>query len=84
LREFLEGELRDAGVVVVHEWNSPEVVASILSLKAKLGFRTLFHDTHHRAYTNPREILRFPLAEFDGVLAFGDAIRKIYSEAFGV
>ena len=39
---------------------------------------------HHRAYTNPREVLRFTLSEFDGVLAFGEAIRKIYSEAFGV
>jgi spore maturation protein CgeB len=84
LGEFLVRELRGADVVVVHEWNSPEVVASILALKAKLGFRALFHDTHHRAYTNPREVLRFPLQEFDGVLAFGEAIRKIYSEAFGV
>ena len=84
LREFLARELRDADVVVIHEWNSPEVVATILSFKAKLGFRALFHDTHHRAYTNPREVLQFPLAEFDGVLAFGEAIRRIYSEAFGV
>ena len=83
-KEFLTSELRDADVVLVHEWNSPSVVSSILSLKAMLGFRALFHDTHHRAYTNPREVLQFPLAEFDGVLAFGDAIRKIYSEAFGV
>ncbi len=84
LKEFLARELRGADVVVIHEWNSPEVVATILSLKQKFGFRALFHDTHHRAYTNPREVLRFPLAEFDGVLAFGDAIRGIYSEAFGV
>ena len=84
LGEFLVRELTGADVVVVHEWNSPEVVANILALKAKLGFRALFHDTHHRAYTNPREVLRFPLEEFDGVLAFGEAIRKIYSEAFGV
>lgn len=83
-RDFAERELRGADVVIVHEWNSPEVVANILSLKSKLGFRALFHDTHHRAYTNPREILRVPLSEFDGVLAFGDAIRKIYSEAFAV
>ena len=82
--QFLATELHDADVVLIHEWNSPEVVASILSLKTKFGFRVLFHDTHHRAYTNPREVLRFPLAEFDGVLAFGEAIRKIYSEAFGV
>jgi spore maturation protein CgeB len=84
LKEFLLRELRGADVVVVHEWNAPEVVANILSLKQQLGFRALFHDTHHRAYTNPREVLRFPLSEFDGVLAFGEAIRKIYVEAFGV
>src|SRR3954462_13023200 len=84
LKEFLSGELRGADVVVVHEWNAPEVVSHILSLKQKLGFRALFHDTHHRAYTNPREVLRFPLSEFDGVLACGEAIRKIYLEAFGV
>jgi spore maturation protein CgeB len=83
-REFAGHELRGADVVVIHEWNPPEIVSSILSVKRKLGFRALFHDTHHRAYTNPREMLRFPLSEFDGVLAFGEAIRKIYSEGFGV
>jgi spore maturation protein CgeB len=84
LQQFLQRELRGADVVVIHEWNSPDVVANILSLRPKFGFRALFHDTHHRAYTNPGEVMRFPLADFDGVLAFGEAIRKIYSEAFGV
>jgi spore maturation protein CgeB len=84
LKEFLMRELAGSDVVVIHEWNSPEVVSGILSLKRELGFRALFHDTHHRAYTNPREVLRFPLAEFDGVLAFGEAIRRIYREVFGV
>jgi spore maturation protein CgeB len=84
LASLLESELAGADVVVVHEWNSPEVVAAILERKARLGFRALFHDTHHRAYTNPREILRFPLDRFDGVLAFGNAIRRIYLDAFGV
>ena len=84
LREFLVRELSGADIVVIHEWNSPEVVANILSLKGKLGFKALFHDTHHRAYTNPREVMRFPLDQFDGVLAFGEAIRKIYADVFGV
>jgi spore maturation protein CgeB len=66
----------------VHEWNSTEVVEAILSLKARHGFRALFHDTHHRAYTNPREISRFRVRAFDGVLAFGEAIRRIYVDAF--
>jgi len=84
LREFLDTELAGADVVVIHEWNSPEVVNAILRLKHKLRFRVLFHDTHHRAYSNPKEILRLPLNEFDGVLAFGDAIRRIYIDGFGV
>lgn len=84
LRSFLAEELRDADIVIVHEWNSPQLAAEIAELKQKFGFRLLFHDTHHRAYTSPREILRFPLNEFDGVLAFGEAIRQIYLQAFGV
>lgn len=84
LREFLLHELSGADIVVVHEWNSPEVVANILSLKAKLGFKALFHDTHHRAYSSPHEMAKFPLHDFDGVLAFGEPVRKIYAGAFGV
>ena len=60
------------------------MVQEILSRKKRLGFRALFHDTHHRAYSNAAQILRFPLHLFDGVLAFGEAIRKIYREGFGV
>jgi spore maturation protein CgeB len=60
------------------------VVNSVLALKQQLGFRALFHDTHHRAYSTPRDILRFNLQYFDGVLAFGEAIRKIYTDGFGV
>ena len=84
LTDSLRQELRDADVVIIHEWSEPEVVHAILSLKDELGFRALLHDTHHRAYTNPREILRFPLQHFDGVLAFGEVIRRIYSDGFGV
>ncbi|HEV2117544.1 MAG TPA: glycosyltransferase [Terriglobales bacterium] len=83
-RVFAREELRGADVVLVHEWNPPEIVGHIVALKRELGFRLLFHDTHHRAYTNPKEMLRLPLKEFDGVLAFGEAIRRIYKEGFGI
>lgn len=82
--EFASSHLRGADVVIIHEWNEPKVVNTILELKHKLHFRALFHDTHHRAYTNAREILRFRLDLFDGVLAFGEAIRKIYHDGFGI
>ncbi|HJX00044.1 MAG TPA: hypothetical protein VJ453_07775, partial [Terriglobales bacterium] len=79
--DFARNELRDADVVVVHEWNSTGAVQTILSLQRQYGFRSLFHDTHHRAYTSPKEIARFQIPEFDGVLAFGEAVRRIYPEA---
>ena len=80
--DFLNEELKGVDVVVVHEWNSPELVQRILGLRQQCGFRVLFHDTHHRSYTAPQQIARFPIREFDGVLAFGEAIRRIYLEAF--
>jgi spore maturation protein CgeB len=82
--EYAAGELREADVVLVHEWSSPKLVRTILDLKVKLGFKALFHDTHHRAYTNPNDIKQLNVDQFDGVLAFGEAIRRIYMHAFAI
>ena len=82
--QFLEDELKDTDIVLIHEWNDPLVVNSVLGVKKKCGFKALFHDTHHRAYTQAGEILKFDLHLFDGVLAFGEAIRRIYADGFGV
>jgi spore maturation protein CgeB len=84
LAPFLDEELKDVDLVLIHEWNEPWLVNKVLELKEKYGFRALFHDTHHRAYTSPGEILRFHLHKVDGVLAFGEAIRRIYADGFGV
>jgi spore maturation protein CgeB len=84
LESFLAAELRGVDVVIIHEWNEPRVVNAALALKEKYKFLALFHDTHHRAYSSPRDILRFQMHLFDGVLAFGDAIRRIYQDGFGI
>lgn len=81
---FLQSELSDTHMVLLHEWNQPLVVNSVLGLKQKLGFIALLHDTHHRAYTCAGEILKFHLHLLDGVLAFGEALRRIYTEGFGI
>ena len=84
LDPFLNEQLRDVDLVLVHEWNEPWLVNKVLALREHYGFRALFHDTHHRAYTRAGEILRFHLHKVDGVLAFGEAIRRIYADGFGV
>lgn len=83
-QSFLCQELKETHLVILHEWNDPRVVNSILALKNRIGFLALFHDSHHRAYTRAGEILQFHLHLIDGVLAFGEAIRRIYADGFGV
>lgn len=78
--DFYE-ELEGMDLVVVHEWNSPEVVQGIGRTRAaSKRFRLLFHDTHHRSVTNPGEMEKYDLSEYDVVLAFGETIRDIYLE----
>jgi len=83
-RQFLYQELKDVDLALLHEWNSPGVVNSVLDVKARCGFIALLYDSHHRAYTHTGEILRFNLHLLDGVLAFGEAVRRIYADGFGV
>lgn len=75
----LDEALDGADLVLVHEWNSPDLVARI-GLRRTQGtpFTLLFHDTHHRAVTAPWELAHFDLNGFDGVLAFGSVLREIY------
>lgn len=68
-----------ADVVLVHEWNTPALVAALGNQrKAGARYTLLFHDTHHRAVTAPDEMERYELESFDGVLAFGAVLREIY------
>lgn len=75
----LEQALDCADLVLVHEWNTPELIARIGQCRIKGGsFTLLFHDTHHRAVTAPDDLGGIDLDGFDGVLAFGEVLREIY------
>jgi spore maturation protein CgeB len=74
----LDEVLGDIELAVVHEWNSPELIAEIGAFRAKASFRLLFHDSHHRAVTQPDTIARLDLSGYDGVLAYGSSLRDIY------
>ena len=84
LRDDLRAALAGADVVMVHEWSEPRVANAIPALARAEGAAVLFHDTHHRPWSEPEAIARFHLAEFDGVLAFGDVLRDVYRDRFGV
>jgi spore maturation protein CgeB len=75
----LDAELAGADLVLVHEWNEATLVAAIGAHRAA-GARhvLLFHDTHHRSVSEPEAMARYDLSAYDGVLAFGDVIRRRY------
>jgi spore maturation protein CgeB len=78
----LERELASVDAVIVHEWSDHDLVRRIGDLRKQSGrFVLLFHDTHHRMVTDPESMLAYDLSGYDGVLAFGAAIRELYERA---
>jgi spore maturation protein CgeB len=75
----LDSVLRDADIVLVHEWNSPDLVRRIGKHHGKhRSYLLYFHDTHHRSATDPFSMSAYDLRLYDGVLAYGEVIRQTY------
>ena len=75
----LDKALEGADVVIVHEWNEHALVAAIGAHRRRGGCYTLlFHDTHHRAVSDPASMQAYDLSGYDGVLAFGETLSEVY------
>ena len=75
----LDEVLAEADAVIVHEWNEPWLIAAIGGMRRRgARFTLLFHDTHHRAVSDPEAIRTFDLSGYDGVLAFGATLAEVY------
>jgi spore maturation protein CgeB len=82
--DLWRSRLRGMDVVILHEWNPPSLAQRLLRLREKFAYKLLFHDTHHRASSSPEQVALFDLERFDGILAFGNALRNVYHERFGL
>jgi spore maturation protein CgeB len=82
LRDFDPGAALDgADLVIVHEWNDRELVRRIGEDRKRAGaYRLLFHDTHHRMVTDQQSMAAYDLSNFDGVLAYGRVLQRLYEE----
>ena len=75
----LDRLLDGVDLVLVHEWNEPELIRHIgAHHQRNRDYVLLFHDTHHRSVTNPDSFAASDLTYYDGVLAYGRVIRDIY------
>lgn len=72
--------LAGVDLVLVHEWNDHELVRRIGSHRLKTGgYHLLFHDSHHRALTDPASMAAYDLSGYDGVLAYGKTLSDVYA-----
>ncbi len=77
----LDALVDGASLVIVHEWNDPSLVARLGALRVQgAPFTLLFHDTHHRAVSEPAQMQAFDLSAYDGVLAFGATLAEVYRD----
>lgn len=75
----LDEALGGADLAIVHEWNEPELVRRVGEFRWRSRqLRLLFHDTHHRAVTDPQAMAAYDLGQYDGVLAYGNVLRDLY------
>lgn len=68
--------------VIVHEWTDTPLVRTLAHLSDELPCPVLYYDTHHRPVTAPDEIHPRDLPRFDGVIAFGGALRDVFIRDF--
>ncbi len=77
----LDAVLMNADVVIVHEWNSLDLVGRVGRHHASHPhYQLYFHDTHHRAVTNPAAMAAYDLRHYDAVLAYGAVLRDLYRD----
>ncbi len=75
----LNDALRNSDVVIVHEWNAPELVARVGTHHRRHdSYRLFFHDTHHRSVSDPGAMAAYDLTHYNAVLAYGAVIRDKY------
>lgn len=68
-----------ADLVIVHEWTDPALIKALGEVrKRSTGWLLLFHDTHHRAVSDPDAMRALDLSGYDGVLAFGRSLAEVY------
>ena len=78
----LDEALHKADLVIVHEWNNHDLVKRIGEHRAAIrSYKLLFHDTHHRMVTDRHSMDAYDLSNYDGVLAYGRILQRLYQDS---
>jgi len=80
LEEWLRARLAQTDVVLVHEWNSPEVIRLLGALTQEYGIRAFFHDTHYRVVLDTEHRENLGLEHYSGILAYSPSVADRYRQ----
>ncbi len=81
LYDWLTDTISQVDACLVHEWNPPNLIRAIGEVASRTGKISIFHDTHHRAYTEPWRLPSLGLDAYSAILAYGPTIADIYRSA---
>lgn len=77
---WARARLSETDVVLVHEWNTPDVVRIIGRLSRTLGVRALFHDTHYRVVLNEAYRADLGLEQYGAILPYSTSVAERYRQ----
>lgn len=77
---WLRARVAEADVVLVHEWNAPQVIRLLGRLCREQGTRSLFHDTHYRVVLDESYRAQLGLDAYTDILAYSPSIAQRYRE----
>lgn len=72
----LSAIVEEADLVILHEWNDPELLLRLSTLRRQFEFCLLFQDTCHRPLASAPP--PYDLSAVDGILVFGSALKSVY------
>ena len=70
----------DCDVVIAHEWTEPWALDALARARRNRHFLFLFHDTHHRAVSDPARLHGAWMNDCDGILVFGASLADVYTK----
>ncbi|CAN5260141.1 glycosyltransferase [soil metagenome] len=73
--------LREADVLIVHEWNEPSLIAAAPRLAREAGARPYFHGTHHRVVLDDGYRRRLALDAYEAILAYSPSLAERHRSA---
>ncbi|MBN8864053.1 MAG: glycosyltransferase [Sphingobacteriales bacterium] len=74
----LSSIVQETDLVIVHDWNDPELLVRLSLLRRQFAFRLMFQDTCHRPLASAGTPAPYDLSGVAGILVFSSVLKSVY------